>query len=1190
MPIAPVLAIVVCHEGAEWLSAGLPGLGKGTVRPRHILAVDTGSTDDTSELLARAREDGVIDDVLTLAASSGFADAVDAAVRHADQSFSDPDEWIWVLHDDSAPEPECLSTLLLASDASPSAGVLGPIAVDWEDPRLIVEAGLSTDASGNRRTDVGLGGSMLREQSSEVLAVPSAGALIKRELWDELDGFDRDFALLREDLDFGWRANLAGRTVLCVPRARIRHARALSNGERVDSALGGSGVHPPTTAAVDRAYGLRTFLANCSRLSYLVGIPRLVVLCVLRGIGFTVLRSSERARAEFAALSYLTGGRAGLKEARTVRAGQLARAAARQDGTRKSRRTGSVRGLFIGRFTRMRLAVRAAVLYLVRRRIASDAALGTLPDSTGSAHSSWVPPEDLRAAAFGGGQAKDVVAVSVEEDYEPELSGAGQGTSAPAAGELVTARVDEDDETAAGAGAVRAEEDAAETTAADTAVETAAEKDAGETAGADTATDTADSTAPAEAPEETTPAPAERRPSPGLSAGRPGLVFVEVNRRRVLAATLFAPPVLLILGLTALALVVNWQRLGLDLVGGRLLPVPGLGDVWSSYLAGWHSAGGGTSAQAPAALAVIGALGLPAWPLGGPAAAVALLFLLDIPLAALAFYAASRRLPVHRWTRASLAVVYALLPPATAAVAQGRLDVVVVHLLLPLIVAGVTTVLRPVDSGSRWLSASVTVALGVAVLGGFSPLTHLLVLLGLLSGFVLVHSPTSMGRRIASVSVVVLLPIALLLPWPATLINNPAIALHGLGARVPALPVGPGELFSLDPGGLGAMPVGAVLIIAVVIGLVVRPTTRVLAGAGVAVLGVGGVVLLSTVAMAPVNGGEPRLGWTGAPLLVVGFGLLLMLLAITRTEKVGAHAKRPARSVRLVTVAAGLAVLTVFAVSAVLVGSDGPLRRADTSGLAAPIASELEDEGRYVLELRLDGDPPRMSAGGMPVFGDDDLAVPEDTPSRLFGWQSTLIGGQGLPPGPPQAVRDVLASAATAGVEFVVLPYGMDPGGIMNGGGELVTTAAPTEDGRQVVRLKSTGGQVTLIAPELSKLAVGGKAPTGDIEGEGVSVVEATLPDVRVRVSDGPGGRLLVLAASLEPGWRAKVNGKIVPIVPAWGHQVGVEVPTRSTDVVVDNPKTVRTTLLLVQVGAVLFTLLTAIPARRPRDERVRRK
>ncbi|MGH3949229.1 MAG: glycosyl transferase, partial [Pseudonocardiaceae bacterium] len=772
--------------------------------------------------------------------------------------------------------------------------------------------------------------------------------------------------------------------------------------------------------------------------------------------------------------------------------------------------------------------------------------------------SAWVPPEALRAETRGkptvtGARARDVVAVPIG------------GHSIAVTGEP--------------ADTLPADTPPADTPPADTPPADTFPVEAEDTTAADGVA----------APE--TP-PAASRPTPRSGAGgalsSPGLVFVEVDRKRILAATVFAPPVLLLAALTGLALLVNGNRLGLDLTGGRLMPVGDLGEVWATYLAGWHPVGGGTSAQAPAALAVLGVLGAPFFPLGGAAAAVAVLFLLDIPLAGLSAYVATRRFRVRRWVRALVAAGYAVLPPATAAVAQGRLDVVVAHLLLPLVIAGVAGVLRPPDGGARWLSASVTCALGLALLGAFSPLTHVLVLIGLLVGFVIVTSDAAIGRRVASVATVVLLSIALLLPWPTTWLTHPEVLLHGVGARVGEVPVNAGELFSLDPGGPGALPIGVVLVVAALIGLVVRPTTRALAGFGIALLGVACVVTLQLVPATPINGGSARHGWTGAPLIVVGVGLLSILLAVSHQDRRArsAHSASPSRSSALprrLAAAGGIAVLAVFVVAAGFVGGEGPLRPAETVGLAAPIDAELADTGRSALVLNAVGVPPRQSGGGMPAFGDDTVALPAGTPQRLLMWQSMLIGSAGVPAAPPEVVRDVVASAAAAGVLFVVFPPGVDASTVLRSAGELVTTAAATADGRQVIRLKPIGGQVTLIAPELSRLAISGEAPPGIIEGAGVAPVEATLPEVRVLVSDGPGGRLLVLAATQEAGWRATVDGEPRPIVPAWGHQVGVEVPTRESEVVVDNPNTVRTMLLLGQLGAVLFTLLTAIPARRSR-------
>ncbi|MFJ7212455.1 glycosyltransferase [Amycolatopsis sp. NPDC098790] len=1076
---APVLAIVVCHNGENWLPLALSSLRRSTVRPRHVLAVDTGSTDATPRLLAEAADDPgpdsspVLSGVITLSSETGFAAAIAEAVAHATERWGDPGSWLWLLHDDCAPEPDCLDELLRVATKNPSATVLGSLGLDWTDPRLIVEAGLSTDASGHRQQIAALG-----EEPAEVLAVPSAGSLVRRDAWDDLGGFDPEFPLLREDLDFGWRANAAGGLVLSVPTARVRHARAVTTGQRAAGAVA------TPLAAANRAHGLRVFLVNCSPFSFWLGMIRLPLLSLLRALAFVLLRRTGEARAEFAAATYLLSGRGGLRAARARR--------------RRNPRPGSVRGLFTGRWTRLRNAVRAGVVGLVRRGVEEDVALGRVPETV-ETESAWVTPEALDAR-----ETRPVGPDALPAGALRGLSSRGSGLRKP--GTLVAVALPE-------------------TPAPEAAVET-----------------------------EDAPAVAEE----------PEIVFVEVNRRRVLAATIFAPPVVLLVVLTALGLVVNRARLGLDLFGGKLLPVGGLGELWTSYLTPWHAVAGGTGAPASATLPVLGALGAVFAPIGGPAALVAILLLGDIPLSAIGAYVATRRLRVRRWVRAVVAATYALLPAATAGVAQGRLDVVVVHLALPLVAAGIAGLLVRADT--RWLHVAALSAIGVAVLGAFSPLAHGLALAGLLIGFVVLPAPTGLARRIASVGIVVLLPLALLLPWPTVLLRHPELLVQGLGGA--AATVSGTDLAGLDPGGPGAWPIGVAVIAAALIAIVVRPTKLAAGGLALAALGAGGLVLVRLVTATPMQGGSPAHGYAGVPLLIVGAGLLWVVLGSWQR---GGSAGVPSPWLPKVFAVAGVVVFLALAAGAVVVGGQGPLRAGERPSLAPEVSAELAASGRSILDVETDAT--RQIGGRLPHYGDDELAPTPGTPARLAAWRRDL--GQG----DAAAVQGTFAAAAAAGVQFVVLPAGVDPQAYPPLAKELVSVAAPTSDGRGVLRLLPPAGQVILISPEQAKAAVTGGGAPGNAPG--VAPVQAGLPDVRVRVSDGPTGRLLVLAAEQEAGWKASVGGKGVPIVPAWGHQVAVSVPPTSSEVTVEFPGTERNLLLLAQLAAVLFTLLTAVPARR---------
>ena len=67
------------------------------------------------------------------------------------------------------------------------------------------------------------------DHNRAVLAVGSAGMLVRRDAWDRLGGFDTGLKLFRDDVDFCWRAQGAGYRVQVVTDAVLYH-RELSAG------------------------------------------------------------------------------------------------------------------------------------------------------------------------------------------------------------------------------------------------------------------------------------------------------------------------------------------------------------------------------------------------------------------------------------------------------------------------------------------------------------------------------------------------------------------------------------------------------------------------------------------------------------------------------------------------------------------------------------------------------------------------------------------------------------------------------------------------------------------------------------------------------------------------------------------------------------------------------------------------
>ena len=643
---------------------------------------------------------------------------------------------------------------------------------------------------------------------------------------------------------------------------------------------------------------------------------------------------------------------------------------------------------------------------------------------------------------------------------------------------------------------------------------------------------------------------------------------------------LLSPPALLTATMTVLAVVLNRHRLALDLAGGRLLPVESLGQTWSSYLASWHPVGGGSAAPAPAALAVLGLLGLP---VGSPAAAVSLLLLAALPLAALSAYRATRALPVSRERRALAAAGYALLPPAIAGLVQGRLDVVLTYLLLPLVLAGVASVLHggPVGRSAGWLSTAAATALGVAVLGAFAPLLHLMVLMVVLIGFVLVPAPrVTTLRRAIGLFVVVLLPLGLLVPWPAVVIQRPAVLLHGVGAVVPERVPGWLRLLALDPGGAGAAPwVGVVVLLAAVMVLAVRPSRAMLPGLGLALLGAIAVALLTRLPMRPLAGGDPRPGFTGGALLFAGCGLLwVVLLAGRTTEPTRWWSRAPWGKgwgkALSVTSWVGVAALSA---SAVALGASGPLTAGPPAGLpvlAPSLAAELARADTSVLVVGAPGEPVLLTRSRTARFGDDDIAPLRATGSRLERVAAALRAGQ------PGETSAAIADLAATGVQFVVLPTAEQGARALAAAGPLARPAPRTVDGRPVLRVVRPVPGAELLGPALAEQARSGAAPPIEPGVSGV-LVPAQPPQVAVRVAPGAEGRLLVVAANDEPGWHASVDGRPAPVVRGWGHQVAIPVRGTSAEVRVVRSDVTRTALLLIEGALFLLVAGTALPSRR---------
>ena len=127
-----VWAVVVTHNRREMLRECLAALASQERSPDRVLVVDNASSDGTAAML---REEYAEVDLLALPTNQGGAGGFHEGMKRA---HAEGAEWMWLMDDDTIPEPTGLSELLdaLPQFEPPRRPVLLASKVVWHDGRI----------------------------------------------------------------------------------------------------------------------------------------------------------------------------------------------------------------------------------------------------------------------------------------------------------------------------------------------------------------------------------------------------------------------------------------------------------------------------------------------------------------------------------------------------------------------------------------------------------------------------------------------------------------------------------------------------------------------------------------------------------------------------------------------------------------------------------------------------------------------------------------------------------------------------------------------------------------------------------------------------------------------------------------------------------------------------------------------
>ncbi|PID85516.1 MAG: glycosyl transferase [Chloroflexi bacterium] len=222
--MTPTISIIIPHlNGKHHLDDCFQSLHQQTFTDFEVLLVDNGSTDGTSDFVAQNYPEVRL---IQLPENRGFTGACNAGWQAAQGDI------IILLNNDTEADPNWLAELVEAFARHPQAGSIASKMLLFDQRDTFHTAGdcyRIDGIPGNRgvwQKDTGQ-----FDQEEMVFSACGGSSAYRRQMLDELGFLDDDFFFSCEDVDMGWRANLAGWEVWYVPTAVIYHKLKATGGD-----------------------------------------------------------------------------------------------------------------------------------------------------------------------------------------------------------------------------------------------------------------------------------------------------------------------------------------------------------------------------------------------------------------------------------------------------------------------------------------------------------------------------------------------------------------------------------------------------------------------------------------------------------------------------------------------------------------------------------------------------------------------------------------------------------------------------------------------------------------------------------------------------------------------------------------------------------------------------------------------
>lgn len=207
--------IIPSFNGEILLKDCLNSLAKQTFKDFEIILVDNNSTDNSLEYIKNNFPEVKI---IQLNKNYGFAKAINEGVKLSQAKY------VVFLNNDTKVDKDWLKNLVLCADSHPEVISVNPKILNFFNPKLIDGVGILINEVGQARSigwqeeDRGQ-----YEKQQYIFGATGGASLFKRKGFILVGGFDENFFMYSEEVDFAFRAQFLGYKSIYCPKAIVLH-------------------------------------------------------------------------------------------------------------------------------------------------------------------------------------------------------------------------------------------------------------------------------------------------------------------------------------------------------------------------------------------------------------------------------------------------------------------------------------------------------------------------------------------------------------------------------------------------------------------------------------------------------------------------------------------------------------------------------------------------------------------------------------------------------------------------------------------------------------------------------------------------------------------------------------------------------------------------------------------------------